>query len=70
MSEEDDLDFLMEDDLATSTSVSDVATALRHTTLEGTSQDDDSCGEEETKAKEWTREEIKLVEPCIELIKV
>ena len=61
----------MEEDQATCLSVSDMAAALQHTRLEDTAENGDSCiaaGEEGD--REWTGEEMKLVEPCIELIKV
>lgn len=64
MSEEDDLDFLMENDQT----VSDLTAALQHTELGEKFENGDQV--EEKGAREWTEEERKLVEPCTELIKV
>ena len=67
MNEEDDLDMLMEDD--DDDAVSDLTTALQHNTRLGETVEDGENAQDKG-AREWTGEEMKLVEPCIELIKV
>ena len=75
MSEEDDFDMLLDDDdgPAAAAILSDQATCtglqrtgLGETAENGGASDDDKDGG----AREWTADEVKLVEPCIKLIKV
>ena len=54
----------MEDDQA----VVDLTTALQHTEIEKTVENGDRDGERG--AREWNVEEMKLANPCIELVKV
>ena len=72
MSEQDDFDVLRGDDADLApAALSDQATGLQRTGLGervengGPNGSDDGAG-----AREWTSEEMKLVEPCIKLIKV
>ena len=66
MSEEDDFGMLLEDD---DKAVLDLTTDLRHTGL-GEAAENGVGSDKDRGAREWTREEMKLVEPCIELIQV
>ena len=59
---------LMEDD-DDDGAVSDLTTALQHNTRLGETVEDGENAQDKG-AREWTGEEMKLVEPCIELIKV
>ena len=65
---EDDFDMLLEDDDPV---VSGLATGLQCTGLGETVENGESSDDKDGGgAREWTGEEMKLVEPCIELIKV
>ena len=79
MSEEDEFDMLLDDDdLAAATDLSDQTTGLQRPGLGGTTENGGACGSgddggdggKDGGGREWTTEEMKLVEPCIELIKV
>ena len=67
MSEEDDFDMLLEED---DPAVSDLSTGLQQTGLGGMMENGGSDDKDRGGAREWTGEEMKLVEPCIELVKV
>ena len=60
-----------DDDPATAAALSDQATGLQRTgpgeTVENGGASD---GDKDGGAREWTAEEVKLVEPCIKLINV
>jgi hypothetical protein len=84
MNEEDDFDMLLGDDDVdlSAASLSDQATGLKQctgpelgeTVVENGGRaigiDDDGGDSKDGGAREWTAEEVKLVEPCIKLIEV
>ena len=71
MSEEDDFDMLLDDGDLSAASL-EQCTGLGGETVEngGANGSSDGGDNKDGGAREWTAEEMKLVEPCIKLIEV